>query len=63
MVVRSWHSSHEPGKPLPPKQFALLEEGPFSSFTLELDVKRNGKSSILVFAYQGDDHFNYAYLR
>ena len=53
---------HEPGKPRRPKQFALLEEGPYSSFTLELDVKRNGKSLILVFAHQDDDHFNYAHI-
>lgn len=53
---------HEPGKPRRPKQFALLEEGPYSSFTLEVDVKRNGKSLILVFAHQDDDHFNYAHI-
>ena len=52
----------EPGKPRRPKQFALLEEGPYSSFTLEVDVKRNGKSLILVFAHQDDDHFNYAHI-
>ena len=53
---------HEPGKPRRPKQFALLVEGPYSSFTLEVDVKRNGKSLILVFAHQDDDHFNYAHI-
>ncbi len=53
---------HEPGKPRRPKQFALLEEGPYSAFTLEVDVKRNGKSLLLVFAHQDDDHFNYAHI-
>jgi hypothetical protein len=53
---------HEPGKPRRPKQFALLQEGPYSEFTMEVDVKRNGKSLILVFAYQDDDHFNYVHI-
>ncbi|MFN0101938.1 MAG: hypothetical protein ACKV2U_07595 [Bryobacteraceae bacterium] len=49
-------------KPRRPKQFAILEEGPYSAFTLEVDVKRNEKSLILVYAYQDDNHFNYAHL-
>jgi len=49
-------------KPRRPKQFAVLEEGPYSAFTLELDVKRVEKSLILVYAYQDDSHFNYAHL-
>jgi hypothetical protein len=53
---------HEPGTPRRPKQFALLEEGPFTEFTLEVDVKRNGKSLLLVFAHQDDGHFNYAHI-
>jgi len=55
-------TKHEPGKPRRPKQFALVEEGPFSSATLEVEVKRNGKSLLLVFAHQDDDHFNYAHI-
>ena len=55
-------TKHEPGKPRRPKQFALLDAGSYSSFTLEVDVKRNGKSLILVFAHQDDDHFNYAHI-
>ena len=53
---------HEPGKPRRPKQFAVLEEGPYSAFTLEVDVKRYGKSLLLVWAYQDDDHFNYTHI-
>lgn len=49
-------------KPRRPKQFATLLEGPFSEFTLEVDVKRNEKSIVLVYAYQDDGHFNYAHL-
>ncbi|MBI2689197.1 MAG: hypothetical protein HYX27_23075 [Acidobacteria bacterium] len=53
---------HEPGKPRRPSQFALLQEGPWAAFTLDVEVKRNGKSLILVFAHQDDDHFNYAHI-
>lgn len=49
-------------KPRRPKQFAVLQDGPYAAFTLEVDVKRNEKSLILVYAYQDDNHFNYAHL-
>lgn len=52
----------EPGTPRRPSQFALLQEGPYSSFTLEVDVKRNGKSLLLVFGYQDPGHYNYAHI-
>jgi hypothetical protein len=50
----------EPGVPRRPKQFAILQEGPFKSFTLEVEVKRNGKSLALAYAHQDEGHFNYA---
>ena len=49
-------------KPRRPKQFALLEEGPYSAVTIEVEVKRNETSLILVYAYQDDAHFNYVHL-
>ncbi|MBL8241934.1 MAG: hypothetical protein JNM66_31205 [Bryobacterales bacterium] len=49
-------------KPRRPKQFALLEEGPFTALTLEVEVKRNQTSLILVYAFQDDAHFNYVHL-
>ena len=52
----------EPGVPRRPKQFAMLQEGPFSKVTMELEVKRNGKSLLLVFAYQDAAHYNYAHI-
>lgn len=52
----------EPGVPRRPKQFAILQEGPYKSFTLEVDVKRNGKSLALAFAHQDEGHFNYAHI-
>ncbi|MBM3784429.1 MAG: DUF1080 domain-containing protein [Acidobacteria bacterium] len=49
-------------KPRRPKQFAILEDGPYTAFTLEVDVKRDEKSLILVYAYQDDNHFDYVHL-
>jgi hypothetical protein len=46
-----------------PIQFAVAEQlGDFSSLQLDLEVKRNEKSLIIVFAYQDEAHFNYAHL-
>ena len=49
-------------KPRRPKQFALAETRPFKKVTIEVDVKRIGKSLILVYAWQDDSHFNYVHL-
>jgi hypothetical protein len=49
-------------KPRRPKQFALAETRPFTKVTIEADVKRVGKSLILVYAWQDDSHFNYVHL-
>ena len=49
-------------KPRRPKQFALLEDGPYTAVTMEVEVKRNQTSLILVYAYQDEAHFNYVHL-
>ena len=49
-------------KPRRPKQFALCETQPFKKVTIEADVKRIGKSLIIVYAWQDDSHFNYVHL-
>jgi hypothetical protein len=54
-----------PAKPEPrrPMQYALARTKPFQKVTLEVDVKRTeGKSLILVYAWQDAAHFNYAHL-
>jgi hypothetical protein len=51
-----------PGKPRRPWQFAIAELGPFTRVTMELEVKRVGKSLILPFAWQSGEKFNYAHL-
>lgn len=52
----------DPAKPRRPRQFALLQSEPFEEVTIDLEVKRNGKSLIIVFAWQDEAHFNYAHL-
>jgi hypothetical protein len=49
-------------KPRRPVQYALAETPPFEEVTLEAEVKRNGGSLILVYAWRGPNHFNYAHL-
>ena len=49
-------------KPRRPVQFALAETEPFQKATIECDVKRDGGSLILVYAYRDEAHFNYAHL-
>jgi hypothetical protein len=51
-----------PGVPRRPTQFALANAPDFQRVTLEADVKRLGKSLIIVFAYKDPAHFNYAHL-
>jgi hypothetical protein len=48
-------------KPRRPKQFATLLEGPYASFTLDVDVHCTDGHFIVVYAYQDDAHFNYAH--
>lgn len=56
----------EPGpkNPVPrrPQTFVLARTKPFRKVTIECEVKRHGKSLIIVYAYQDEAHFNYAHL-
>jgi hypothetical protein len=52
-------------KPLPrrPTQYAVAQTGPFEEVTVEVEVKRIGKGSlILVYAWRDESHFNSAHL-
>jgi hypothetical protein len=49
-------------RPRRPTQFALVDTAPFQQVTVDLEVKRNGGSLILVYAYRDEAHFNYAHL-
>ena len=51
-----------PGQPRRPTKFALLDSRPYRSVTIEGEVKRNGRSLILVYAWQDEAHYNYAHL-
>lgn len=52
----------EPGTPRRPHQFAILDDGPFDAVTIGVDVKRYGKSLLLVVAYQDESHYNYVHI-
>lgn len=51
-----------PGTPRRPHQFAILDDGPYEAVTIEVDVKRIGKSLLLVYAYQDEGHYNYVHI-
>ena len=51
-----------PGKPRRPQKFALAETGPFRRVTVEAEVRRNGTSLIIVYAWQDESHYNYAHI-
>lgn len=50
------------GQPRRPTKFALLEGKPYNKVTVEAEVKRNGRSVIIVYAWQDDAHYNYAHI-
>jgi hypothetical protein len=74
--VSDWKTEQEDGKPVlrlgvvgprdpqprRPVQFALAETEPWQKVTVECDVKRDGGSLILVYAYRDEAHFNYVHL-
>jgi hypothetical protein len=52
----------DPGVPRRPLQFALLKGVDVGSFTLDVKVRREKKSLIVVFNYQDTLHFYYAHV-
>ena len=50
------------GQPRRPTKYALLESKPYSKVTLEAEVRRNGRSVAIVYAWQDDAHYNYAHI-
>jgi hypothetical protein len=48
--------------PRRPAQHAMALTRPFSEVTLEAEVKRNKSSLIIVYAWQDENHFDYAHL-
>lgn len=50
------------GKPRRPTKYALLDSKPYKKVTVEAEVKRGGRSVIIVFAYQDENHYNYAHI-
>ena len=50
------------GQPRRPTKYALLESKPYSKVTVEGEIKRNGRSLIIVYAWQDDAHYDYAHI-
>lgn len=50
------------GQPRRPQKYALLESKPFSKVTVDCEIKRNGKSLIIVYGYQDASHYDYAHI-
>ncbi len=48
--------------PRRPVQFALAQTANYSELELDVEVKRNAKSMIIVYAYEKPGHFNYAHI-
>src|SRR5438034_9931771 len=56
-------SSEPPaGQPRRPTHFALAETPAFRRVTVEAEIKRKGRSLIIVYAWQDKDHYNYAHI-
>jgi hypothetical protein len=52
----------EPGVPRRPTKFALIKASMFKRAVLEVEMLREGRSLIIVYAYQDDEHYNYAHI-
>lgn len=52
----------EPGKPRRPTKFAIAETPMFDHVTVECEMRRAGRSLIIVYAWQDNDHWNYAHI-
>jgi hypothetical protein len=51
-----------PGQPRRPQKYALAETEPFRTVTLEAEVRRDGRSLVLIYAWQDEAHYNYAHI-
>jgi hypothetical protein len=50
------------GQPRRPTKFALLNSKPYKNVTVEAEMKHNGRSLIIVYAWQDPTHYNYAHI-
>ena len=48
--------------PRRPVQFALAQTANYGELEIDVEVKRNAKSMIIVYAYEKPGHFNYAHI-
>jgi hypothetical protein len=50
------------GQPRRPTKFALLESKPYNKVTVDAEIKRDGRSLIVVYAWQDEAHYDYAHI-
>jgi hypothetical protein len=50
------------GTPRRPQKFALADTAPFRRVTVEAEVRRHGRSLVIIYAWQDEAHFNYAHI-
>lgn len=50
------------GQPRRPTKIAVLDSKPWRKVTVDAEVKRNGRSVIIVYAWQDPSHYNYAHI-
>ena len=48
--------------PRRPTRMALLDSKPYRKASLDVEVKRNGRSVIIVYAWQDETHYDYAHI-
>lgn len=62
-VLRLLEKAEPPaGQPRRPTKIALLNSKPYRKVTVEAEVKRNGRSVIIVYGWQDPSHYNYAHI-
>jgi hypothetical protein len=54
--------SGQPGVPRRPTKFAVADTPPFKRVIVECEMRRAGRSLIIVYAWQDKDHWNYAHV-
>ncbi len=50
------------GQPRRPTKFALVNSEPFAKVVLEAEIKPNGRSLIIVYGWQDENHYDYAHI-
>lgn len=52
----------EPTTPRRPTKFAIADTKPFKKVTVDVEMKRGGRSLIIIYGWQDPNHWNYAHI-